>query len=804
MVALEEPTATPRGWVTHGDLVVGDKIFGPDGQVCKVLALNKIVTDAECYEIEFDDGFRIKVGAEHLWPVERRTRKRIPMAYNKSGPKRLYRETVLMQTQEIARHEHRTDRRLAIAVAAPLKLPRLDLPIDPYLLGCWLGDGTSASGDITCGDLQLWDEIEKTDSLGPDRTPDRNAQYRKVDCLQSRLKSNGLLRNKHIPQPYLRASVEQRLALLQGLMDTDGHCNTRGTATFVNINDRLVDGFCELCQTLALKPRRRKHVGRYKGEPYPYWQVSFQAYKAFPPFRLARKLERCKEGERPHPRRYIVACRKALSEPMRCIQVDRSDGLYLTGRAMIPTHNSTIITFAGVIQEIIRDPSITIGIFAHNRPTSKAFLRQVKEELEVNALLKKLFPAIFWEFPSKDAPKWSEDEGIIVRRPTNPKECTVEAWGLVDGMPTSKHYKLRVYDDVVTEKSVTTPEMIKKTTEMWELSDNLGARGGRIWMIGTRYHYGDTYGVVLSRGVIKERRHAATHNGSFDGHPVFLTEKEWQRKLSLQSKPTIAAQLLLNPLAGSETKFDIKWLNYWEVRPKRLNVYITVDASKGKHSTSDHTAISIIGIDVHRNKYLLDGWCHRMNLSRRWTVLKNAWKRWTRMRGIECVFVGYEQFGMQTDIEYFEERMRVEEIAFPIEEVKWPRTGPKSKAQRIERLEPDFRMGRLRLPHIANITKEGEIVPYDVAKTKAAQAAIAIGEPWRVASSLMKKDEDDRLYNLLTRFVEEYMFFPFAPFDDFLDAMSRIYDMDPVGPMSFMDGEMMDGVLAPEVFVDGI
>ncbi len=487
----------------------------------------------------------------------------------------------------------------------------------------------------------------------------------------------------------------------------------------------------------------------------------------------------------------------------RCreVEADPDDHLDLWAREH---YKSTIITFAGIIQEILRDAEITCGIFAHNRSISKGFLRQIKEELETNESLKSLYPDVLWEEPKRESPKWSEDDGIVVRRKSNPKEATVEAWGLVDGMPTGKHFRLRVYDDVVTEKSVTTPDMIKKTTDMFELSDNLGARGGRVWMIGTRYHYGDTYGVIITRGVTSERRYPATHDGTFDGRPVFLTDAEWQRKLANMSKPVIASQQLLNPLAGTDKRFDLKWLKWWDVRPKRLMVYVIADPSKGRGERSDFTSMAVIGIDINRNKYLLDGVRHRMPLSQRWQTLRDMWKRWTRMPGIAGVLVGYEQYGMQTDIEYFEERMEIEKIAFSIKELSWTREGQESKQYRIERLEPDFRSGRLLLPHVIEVDESGHVTSHDPRQKKAAREAIEAGEPWRVAQPLRKIDGDGKVYDVMSGFVEEYMFFPVAPHDDFLDAMARIYDMDPVPPVYYDTEPGAPMSTEPEEFLDGV
>lgn len=161
----------------------------------------------------------------------------------------------------------------------------------------------------------------------------------------------------------------------------------------------------------------------------------------------------------------------------RCNEVQAAPDGYLDLWAR-EHYKSTIITFALTIQEILKNPEITIGIFSHTRPIAKGFLRQIKREFELNEHLKALFPEVLYENPRKESPKWSEDDGIVVRRATNPKEATVEAWGLVDGQPTSKHYALMIYDDVVTRESVTTPDMIAKTTDAWALSRNLSSEQG--------------------------------------------------------------------------------------------------------------------------------------------------------------------------------------------------------------------------------------------------------------------------------------------------------------------------------------
>ena len=197
-------------------------------------------------------------------------------------------------------------------------------------------------------------------------------------------------------------------------------------------------------------------------------------------------------------------------------------------------YKSTIITFGMTLWLIIRNPNISIGIFSHTRPMAKAFLVQIKREMELNERLKMLWPEIFYEDPASQAPKWSEDEGIIVKRRANMKESTVEAWGLVDGQPTSKHFLHRIYDDVVTRESVTTPEQIKKTLSAYELSDNLGAQGGTFAMAGTRYHQFDTYYTLMERKAVVPRIHPCTKNGRADGEPVLMTREALDEKYKTQ------------------------------------------------------------------------------------------------------------------------------------------------------------------------------------------------------------------------------------------------------------------------------
>ena len=458
----------------------------------------------------------------------------------------------------------------------------------------------------------------------------------------------------------------------------------------------------------------------------------------------------------------------------RCreVEADRDTKLDLWARFH---YKSSIITFLGVIQEILCDPEITIGILSFSSKQAKPFVRQIMQELESNEKLKNLYPDILWDRPRQQAPKWAENEGMCVKRQSNPKEQTVEAHGLVDGQPTGRHFALIVYDDVVVQESVSTPEQIKKTTTQWELSLNLGStHSPRFQYAGTRYSYGDTYGTILQRSAVKPRMHAATHNGKMDGYPVFLTEERWEEIKKTTSTYTVACQQLLDPIAGSDIAFKMDWWLEWEVRPYTLNVYIMCDPAHSKKKESNRTAIAVVGVDSNYNKYILDGVCHRMALSERWDSLKRIRTKWKRAPGIREVKTGYERYGAQSDIEHFKEMMRIEGSSFPIYELNWVGGGgSQSKRDRIQRMEPDLTDGSLLWPN-----------PTDKKRITSLQDEYqGRNQGFLVSKKIMCKDEENKLYDL-SKWVREneYLLFP-TIHPDFLDALSRIYDMDPVPPI---------------------
>lgn len=260
---------------------------------------------------------------------------------------------------------------------------------------------------------------------------------------------------------------------------------------------------------------------------------------------------------------------------------------------------STVISIALTIQDILRNPEETFGIFSHTRPIAKSFLRVIKREFESNELLKGCFPDVLYANPQEESPKWSEDEGIVVKRVGNPPESTVEAHGLVDAMPTGRHFSKRIYDDVVVPASVSTPDQMRKTIDALDMSNNLGKIGGVRRMIGTRYKLGDAYEEYIKRGVVKPRIYPATDNGRVDGIPVLFTEDEWEDKLKDMSPAIIASQMLQNPLAEDSVIFQPDWFRLWpcdKELPAFEVVFLSLDGAFSVKTSADDSCILALGL----------------------------------------------------------------------------------------------------------------------------------------------------------------------------------------------------------------
>jgi len=238
--------------------------------------------------------------------------------------------------------------------------------------------------------------------------------------------------------------------------------------------------------------------------------------------------------------------------------------------------------------------------------------------------------------------------------------------------------------------------------------------------------------------------------------------------------------------------FKRDWLKFADIRPATLNVYVMVDPASSKRKGSDNTAMAVIGVDAARNKYLLDGFCHKMNLRERWLALRGLRRKWMAAAGIQGVFCGYERYGMRSDLDYIEEQMELDRDSFDLKELNWAQDSAQSKPDRVQRLVPDFFQGKFYLAAAVTREVDGLRVP---AESAAQLKMRAEGAPYRILKPVKAKDHEGNVYALNAKFLNEYLNFPSPSFpDDFIDACSRIYDMDYQPPVI-----VAEEALLPEV-----
>jgi replicative DNA helicase len=416
-LALDTPLPTPDGWTTMGEVRVGDRLIAADGRPTVVVAATDVMAGRPCYEVEFSDGTVIVADAEHQWLTEtrasRRSAQQAATGRNRHRHQRTFADVrTTAQVAETLRCAT-ADRRLnhSVTNARPLILPTRDLPLPPYTLGAWLGDGHSTSSRFTTADQEIIWNIE---SEGIEVIPRGQLRYslrlpvepiserlcvvcgkafvprtsqvktcgrscggrsRFVsapmptpscpDCgqpssgmnlcqrcrddhgtVQAVLRSIGVLGRKRIPAAYLRASEDQRRALLAGLLDTDGTVTSTGAVQFSVTNHQLATDTFELIVSLGYRCSMRTKAVRGRTEQSSTaYIINFSAENRV--FGLERKAllhkqrRRGSDGKRSGSR-FIVDVRPVPTVPVRCVQVDNDDHLYLAGRSMVPTHNSTL------------------------------------------------------------------------------------------------------------------------------------------------------------------------------------------------------------------------------------------------------------------------------------------------------------------------------------------------------------------------------------------------------------------------------------------------------------------------------
>jgi hypothetical protein len=326
---------TTEGWKKINEIVPGDFVYGSDGNPTEVTG-TYCGGEKQIYEVEFKNKTVIETDGDHLWYVEPPFSKARSLKARKPwlcGEEKT--------TAEIMKHGE-----VAFIPVVPVDFKEQELPIEPWLFGYWLGNGSKDAFLLTIG----YQDTHLMDGLNYSNVSDYNGGCKRYyfSGMMPLLKGLGVYKNKLIPSQYLRASKEQRIKLLQGLLDSDGSVDQEGNCLFHNKNKVLIYQTCELIASLGMIPYPHASDRGWKGIEY---SIRFSA-KGFNPLTLTRKSERCRLNERPIRHRIVKVRKTDRVEPVYCIKVASKDELFLVSKDLIPTHN-TVLCVNEVIDRVV-------------------------------------------------------------------------------------------------------------------------------------------------------------------------------------------------------------------------------------------------------------------------------------------------------------------------------------------------------------------------------------------------------------------------------------------------------------------
>lgn len=714
LLADDTPMLTAnRGWVAHGDLLVGDYVFHPSGRPVEVLAVSdKAPAD---WVVTFSNGQRIRCHGAHEWTVFDRA-----MAKERTVETQWFRRTTKFGHEAAVMSAGRCMYQLP-AVGTVDFPPHADVeyPVHPYVLGAWLGDGSRGKGCIT-HDPRDEAVAERVEALGYART----ARCVHADTgvvttyfsgprpgvlgpLLRGLRELEVDQDKHIPEIYLRAPRSVRLDLLAGLIDTDGHCEAHtGRVRFTTSDLKLAHGVVDLATTLGFRPYMTVEQPKLSSSGIQgrkeYYVVGFQ-----PTLLIPCVLER-KRPRRFAPQRRIGITNvehDPVGERGHCIQVDSPDGLYLAGTTLVPTHNSEIgsKTFPGWY--LGRNPKHEVIACSYSGDLAKDFSRKVRDMMELE------------KFQSVFATRLSKDSKSVERWNTSLGGGFVAAG--VQGPITGRGAHLGIIDDPVKDREEAESETTRQKIKDWYSSTFYTrlAPGGGVLVIQTRWHEDDLSGWLLEVMKAAEAEAAATGEWPVDAdrwevvrYPAIATHDEPYRQQGEalhESRYPLAALNKIkrammprdwealyqqNPVSQDGDYFTKGMIRYYDTTPPigEMRIYAAGDLAIGQTEANDFSVFGVIGIDRQQNMYLLD--LHRG----RWNSMGIIEKMFEIQKRWDPEIFGLETGHIDMTLEPFLLK-RIEEtrIHLPYEKL---RTRGKDKQTRARPIQGRMEQGKVFFP----------------------------------------------------------------------------------------------------------
>ena len=707
-LALDVPIKTTEGWKTIAGINEGDFVYGNDGKPAEVLKVSPIFEDHDCYKFIFDDKTEVVCDAGHRWTVLDKHSRKVKtltadymFAHQTLGkPRNGY--------QEFA---------YRIALTSPIEYPVSELPVDPYLFGLWLGDGDKDEPHITIGASNFDEQMIYVKEKYPF---DDIAVYKSHNCQKIRL-NNGMrakmaslsvFYNKHIPDIYINSSIEQRLELVRGLIDSDGSVATkgskRGTVEFCNTNKRIVDGLVEVLGSLGIKfTVIQKKAMLYGREISDCWKVCFKTlYKVS---KLSYKDNTLFPVDKRSLMRTITKIEKVATVHTKCLYVNNESHLFLITDRFIPTHNTQYVIRGFCLYRLVYpvDKQSYIVILKANQTEASKKLKEISTEYQTNPWLKTNLVRV------------NEDNGrafdvIVKDRSGKEINIRIEAYGKGASIRGISYFNKRphiIIADDLQDLSDSQSETIQVDDWEWFTSDVLFlGKKTRIFMIGNNLgascliervaESAKQLGFTFVRIPILDDNEKSNWESYWKTEDI-LAERDNQREIGNISQ--WMREKMCCAIAPEKQIFKKEYFKYYDpsvLKTGELSVYTCVDVAISQSDKADYTAVCTIGVNANNHWFILDINFARMNPTEQVNAIFEAVSRYRPIK------VGIEKVAYQASLEhYLYKEMPNKNLFFTIEGLK---SGNKKEA-RIEALQPRFYTGTVWFPFGAKFLNELEL-----------------------------------------------------------------------------------------------
>lgn len=660
-LALSEIVYTEFGTKTISEVVVGDLIYDHTGKLTNVTRKSEVFHD-ETYEVEMVDGRVITVCKDHQWQIFDKVRNRANGSYMRKH---------IVSTEEIAktqwmprttnsRNPRGVEQRYYLPMAEAIKYETKELPIDPYTLGVIIGDGsidkrtgysrvTSHNDDST----ELFGYIPYI--LGKNSTPDKSSSFRGILGIGSKVKELGLNVNvysKFIPEVYKRGSVQQRIELLQGLMDTDGTIDFKNNKSshFTSASKVLATDVLDLARSLGAETKIHYKPNDYAGA----WVVSIK-HRGFNPFRLKRKADLVSYMDNADYQK-IKEVRKVDTVPTQCITVDNEDHLFLTTGYTV-THNSTTVEYAVIYAAAVGEwpgfgkvPFI-VFLGASQEGNVKQFFKNVANKIERSKLISSVL----------SVKRVTDNELELVN--VNGVETMIVGRGMSTNFrglrsKSGDRPTLVIADDILSNE-VATSDAIRNTIDTnWYNSvlPALDPTQHKIIYIGTPISDKDLLSQLKNSGAYRVERYPLAPKfpcSESDFKSIWPDRFTYEYAADMYSQYNAAGKLQgfaqeymlemtdLATLLVDED--DVMWFDPASIIKNKsyYNFYISTDFATSTKKSADFSTIGVWALSSNNDWLLVDGQCRQQTMQDNIEDLFRYVKKWKPLS------VGIESSGQQ-------------------------------------------------------------------------------------------------------------------------------------------------------------